>query len=394
MTSTTERRQLRLDVASLGLTPRLALLLTAGSLLAIGLVMVASASMGVADAQFGNPFYFFLRHLIYLALGMVGAVIVYQLPMAFWQRHSWLVFGIGIALLVLVLIPGVGRRVNGSSRWIGLPGLTVQPSELVKLATMMFMAAYLVRRGDEVRGSWKGAIKPLVVIGLAIVLLLAEPDFGASVVIIAAAVGMLWMGGAPVGRFAALILAVVGLGALLIVFEPYRMRRLTAFLDPWQDQFDSGYQLVQSLIAFGRGEWFGVGLGNSVQKLFYLPEAHTDFVFAVFAEEFGLFGVLIVFTLIYGLVYAALTIGRRAVEAGQLFGGYLAYGIAFLIGVQSLINVSVNVGLFPTKGLTLPLISFGGTSLIIACAMLAILLRVDGETALAATSSRRPERVR
>lgn len=371
-------------------TTRQWLVVVAGLLFAVGVMMVASASMGVAESLYGNAFYFFTRHLIYLVVGLLAGLVAYQLPVAFWQRMGWPLLIVATVLLVMVLIPHVGRRVNGSMRWLGLGPITIQPSELAKLFVVNFMAGYLVRRGEEVRSRWSGFIKPFVVLSIIVGLLLLEPDFGSVVVAMSAVIGMLFLAGTPLPQFMVLIFGSAGLGALIAIAEPYRWKRLTAFTDPWADQFDTGYQLTQSLIAFGRGEWWGVGLGNSVQKLFYLPEAHTDFVFAVFAEEFGLVGVSLVIMLFFALVACSLNIGRRAEEAGNHFGGYLANGIGLLIGVQALINIGVNTGFFPTKGLTLPLISYGGSSLVVVFVMLAILLRVDAETtALQAASGRK-----
>lgn len=373
------------------ITQRHVLLLSAGTLFCIGLIMVASASMGVAEALYGNAFYFFIRHLIYLLMGLTAGLIASRLPMHFWEKYSgWLLFGAFIFLL-LVLIPGIGKRVNGSMRWIGLGPITMQPSELAKLMVVVYLAAYLVRRQDEVRSRWAGFIKPMLLVGLAVGLLLLEPDFGASMVMMSAVLAMLFLAGTPLVQFAALISVVLVAGVFAVIFEPYRMKRLMAFTDPWADQFNSGYQLAQSLIAFGRGEWFGVGLGKSVQKLFYLPEAHTDFVFAVYAEEFGLVGVLFVITLFVLLVRAGLKIGQRAEAQGKHYSAYLAYGIAMLIAVQAMVNIGVNTGFFPTKGLTLPLVSYGGSSLIVVFVMLGILLRIDQEsgTATAAQGGKR-----
>lgn len=369
-------------------TDRQVLMLTAGILFCVGLVMVGSASMGVAEAQFGNPFYFLIRHLIYLLVGLVAGSIVSRIPIGVWQRYSWPFLGAAFLLLLVVLVPGLGRRVNGSMRWIGVGPLTIQPSEIAKLMVVVYLAAYLVRRQDEVRSSWSGFLKPMAVVAIAVAFLLREPDFGASMVMLSAVLAMLFLAGTPIVQFAALISVVFVAGAAAIIFEPYRMKRMLAFTDPWADQFNSGYQLAQSLIAFGRGEWFGVGLGHSVQKLFYLPEAHTDFVFAVFAEEFGLFGVLIVISLFFVLVRAGLKIGRAAEEKELHYSAYLAYGISMLIGVQALINIGVNTGFFPTKGLTLPLVSYGGSSLVIVFAMLGILLRIDQETQQAVVAKR------
>lgn len=362
-----------------GVTSRHLLMLSAGILLSIGLIMVASASMSVADAQFGNPFYFLIRHLVYMLMGVVVGMFAVRVPIATWQRFSGMLLLTAFILLVLVLIPGIGRRINGSMRWIGLGPLTLQPSEFAKFAVITYISAYLLRRQDEVRSSWSGFIKPMAVVCIAVLLLLLEPDFGASMVTVSAVLGMLFLAGTPLLQFAVLISTVLLAGSLAVIFEPYRMKRMLAFTDPWSDQFNSGYQLTQSLIAFGRGEWFGVGLGRSVQKLFYLPEAHTDFVFAVYAEEFGLVGVLFVIGLFWLLVRSAVRIGQQAELRNQIYPAYLAYGIAFVIAMQALVNIGVNMGLFPTKGLTLPLVSYGGSSLLIVFLMLGVLLRIDSE---------------
>lgn len=362
-----------------GVTPRYLLMLSAGILLSIGLIMVASASMSVADALFGSPFYFLVRHLVYIFLGIAVGLFAMRVPIATWQRFSGVLLLTGFILLVLVLIPGIGRRINGSMRWIGVGPLTLQPSEFAKFAVIIYMSAYLLRRQEEVRSSWLGFIKPMAVVGVAVLLFLLEPDFGASMVTVSAVLGMLFLVGTPLLQFAVLISTVVVMGSLAVIFEPYRMKRMLAFTDPWADQFNSGYQLTQSLIAFGRGEWFGVGLGKSVQKLFYLPEAHTDFVFAVYAEEFGLVGVLFMIGLFWLLVRSAVRIGQQAELRSQIYPAYLAYGIAFLIAMQALVNIGVNMGLFPTKGLTLPLVSYGGSSLLIVLLMLGVLLRIDSE---------------
>lgn len=363
----------------LGVTPRTLLLVSAGTLFGIGLVMVASASMGVAEAQFGSPFYFFSRHLIYMVVGLIAGAVVMNVPVATWHRLSWLLLAAAFVLLIAVLIPGIGRRINGSMRWIGVGGLTVQPSEFAKFAVVAFVSSYLVRRQDEVRTHWLGFVKPVAVVVLVVLLLLAEPDFGASMVTMAAVLGMLFLAGTPLGPYIVLLSLVLVLGGLLVWLEPYRLQRVLSFTDPWANAYDSGYQLTQSLIAFGRGEWLGVGLGQSVQKLFYLPEAHTDFVLAVYAEEFGFVGVLLLITLFCVLVGSAMRIGQRAELREAFFGAYLAYGLAIMLGVQALVNIGVNMGMFPTKGLTLPLVSYGGTSLLVVFGMLGVLLRIDTE---------------
>lgn len=369
---------LRDSLASL--TERQVLLLSAGFLFCIGLIMVGSASMGVADASYGNPFYFFIRHFIYLGIGLLTAAVVMQIPMQTWNQYCYHFFLLALLLILVVLIPGIGKRVNGSMRWIGVGGLTLQPSEVMKLAAVLALAGYLVRRQEEVRSKLSGFAKPMAFVAIVLFLLLMEPDFGASLVILTAVMAMLFLAGAPLVQFIAISGAVVVAGIAVMIAEPYRMKRLLAFTNPWEDQYGSGYQLVQSLIAFGRGDWFGVGLGHSVQKLFYLPEAHTDFVFAVYAEEFGLVGVLCLLLAVAALITAALRIGQRAERAGQYFSAYTAYGLAVIIGIQSAINIGVNIGFFPTKGLTLPLVSYGGSSLIVVFAILAVLLRIDAES--------------
>ena len=361
------------------LTARRLLMLAAGILACIGVIMVASASMGIASADFNNPFYFFTRHLIYVLIGVTAATIAANIPMQFWQRWGWHILFVAFVLLVLVLIPHIGRRINGSARWLGVGGLTIQPSEIAKFAIVLYMSNYLVRRQDAVRQGLKGLKGAVIVVGLAVALLMTEPDFGASLVLMVSLLGMLFLAGAPFKHFIILAAGAVG-GAIALAFSAeYRVKRLLSFWDAWDDVYGTDYQLSQSLIAFGRGDWFGVGLGHSVQKLFYLPEAHTDFVFAVYAEEFGLVGVLVLMASFYVLVQSAIRIGRNAEAMGLLQEAYLAYGMTFLILMQAIINISVCTGLFPTKGLTLPFISYGGSSLVVVFTMLGILLRIDSE---------------
>ena len=349
------------------------------ALLGLGLVMITSASTEVAAALTGNPLYHMIRHLIYLALGLTAGVVTLLVPMAFWQRFGGTLLLVAVVLLIMVLLPGIGREVNGANRWIGFGMFNVQPSELAKLFTVLFLAGYLVRRQTEVREKLIGFLKPLAVLAPIAGLLLAEPDFGATVVLVGASIAMLFLGGVNLWRFIPLAAGVLAAGALVMTGQSYRMQRLTNFVDPWADQFGAGYQLSQALIAFGRGEWFGVGLGNSVQKQFYLPEAHTDFVFAVLAEELGMVGALATVALFVFVSVRALYIGLWAEKAKQLFSAYVAYGLAFLWIGQVLINIGVNVGLLPTKGLTLPFLSYGGSSLVICCVSLALLLRIEWE---------------
>lgn len=353
------------------------------ALIVIGFLAMSSASIEFAAERYGNPFFHSTRYVFHLSLGLVSALIVYRIPMSFWQRTGWFWLLAGFALLLIVLVPGVGREVNGSRRWLALGPLTLQCSELVKVCVVLYLAGYLVRRQDEVREQWKGFIKPMVVLFLVTILLMLEPDFGATVVTLCTAFGMMFLAGVRLWQFSLVILAALAALVLLVVSEPYRMQRLTAFTDPWADQFNSGYQLTQSLIAFGRGEWFGVGLGNSIQKLFYLPESHTDFVFAIYAEEFGFVGAMVLLALFAVLVARMLLAGRRSEQLGLTFNSYVAYGIALMMSGQIFINIGVNIGLLPTKGLTLPFLSYGGSSLMVSCVLLAMVFRIYSDLIIA-----------
>lgn len=348
-------------------------------LLGLGLVMIASASSEVAAAQTGSPLYHMIRHLIYLVIGLGAAGVVLMVPMNIWQRYGWIMLLAAFALLVLVLVPGIGREVNGARRWIGFGAFNVQPSEIAKVFVVVYLAGYLVRRQEEVRESWAGFFKPFVVLLPMAGLLLLEPDFGATVVMMGSAMAMLFLGGVGMLRFGLMVALAVGAVFVLVQTQEYRLQRLITFTDPWADQYGSGYQLTQALIAFGRGEWFGVGLGNSIQKQFYLPEAHTDFVFSVLAEELGFVGALATLALFVFVSVRALYVGLWAERAKQFFSSYVAYGLAFLWIGQFLINIGVNTGLLPTKGLTLPFLSYGGSSLVICCVSLALLLRIEWE---------------
>ena len=349
------------------------------ALLGLGLVMIASSSSEIAAVNLGNTHYNTIRHLVYLALGLVACGLTLMVPMAEVQKYSAHLLLIAVVLLILVLLPGIGREVNGAKRWIGVGLFNVQPSEVAKVCAVIFLAGYLVRRQQEVRGSWMGFFKPLMVLVPVAGLLLLEPDFGATVVMLGAAAGMLFLGGVGLFRFSLMVL--LAMGAIYArVQDPYRWARITNFSDPWADQFGAGYQLSQALIAFGRGEWLGVGLGNSVQKQFYLPEAHTDFVFSILAEELGLVGALLTLALFVFVAVRSLYVGLWAERSKQFFSAYVAYGLALLWIGQILINIGVNVGLLPTKGLTLPFLSYGGSSLIICCASLGMLLRIEWET--------------
>ncbi len=358
------------------------LLSCAFALMMIGLVMIGSASIEIADSRTGQPTFYLLRHASFLGLGLVSAIIVYQIPLAQWHQKGWLLLFISFFLLAILMVPGIGRTINGSTRWIGLGGgLNLQASEFAKLLLIAYVAGYLDRRREEVLADWWGFMKPMIIMGLAALLLLMEPDFGATVVIGCSLMGMIFLSGAKLTRFLVL-LAFCSVGAVvLVLIQPYRLKRLTGFVEPWSDPFGDGYQLTQALIAFGQGEIAGVGLGNSVQKLFYLPEAHTDFVFSILAEEFGLVGVTITIVLFSVLVYRAMVIGRKAEVTGNRFNAYFAYGLGILFASQAFINMGVNTGLLPTKGLTLPLVSYGGSSLLVSCMAIAVLTRIACETA-------------
>lgn len=362
------------------------LLFSTGAIICLGLVMLASASLSVSESITGDSFYFFQRQVIFLGAGLGVAAIVYQLPIKFWDQYSALLLSVGFLLLIIVLVPYVGKSVKGSMRWIPLGPINFQPSELAKILLVVYLASYLVRRSDEVRNTWLGLLKPLGILSLATVLLLAEPDFGSVVVIMVAAFTMLFLSGVKLKQFSSVLGIGVLLVAILAIAKPYRMQRLIDFRDPFENPFGSGYQLTQSLIAFGRGEWTGIGLGNSIQKLFYLPEAHTDFLFAVLAEELGLLGNLLVIALYTAIVVSALYIGRASAEKQHAFAAYVAYGLSILIGIQVVFNLGVNMGVFPTKGLTLPLMSYGGSSLIMNCMTIGILLRIDRENRAEATA--------
>ncbi|PKM21381.1 MAG: putative lipid II flippase FtsW, partial [Gammaproteobacteria bacterium HGW-Gammaproteobacteria-14] len=342
----------------------LALLVCALVLAVIGLVMVMSASLQIGETKFGSPFYFFSRHLVHLTVALLAGAFCYLLvPIALVERLRFVALIAAISVLVLVLIPGIGREVNGSQRWISLPGFNVQASELAKLGYLVWLAGYINNKREELLESWQAFLIPLGVLGFMVFLLLLEPDFGAAVVLGLATMGMLFMAGVPVLRFLSIaLIAVIGAAGVALL-QPYRVSRLMSFMDPWADQFGSGYQLTQSLIAFGRGHFDGVGLGNSVQKLFYLPEAHTDFVFAVTAEEFGLLGSVSLVLLFMFVCWRIFRLAMSLLSRQEVFSGQLVLGIGLVFATQAFVNIGVNMGLLPTKGLTLPLVSYGGSSL-------------------------------
>jgi len=354
------------------------LLLLGFTLLGFGFLMVTSASLHLGD-KFGVPFYYSWKHLFSILIGLSGGLVLMQVPSNLWQKFSVHLFIFGLVLLVMVLIPGIGRSAGGATRWIPLGIFNLQSSEFMKLFVILYMAGYLVRRHVEVRHTIKGFAYPMLLLGLASALIILEPDMGTTIVILVTALGMLFLGGAQLMQFVLLIGVVGSALAALILTSDYRMARFSGYLDPWADVNGSGYQLAQALIAFGRGEWTGVGYGNGIQKQFYLPEAHNDFLMAVIGEEFGLFGTVVVVLLLSLFVWRAFCIGTEALMKSRRFAAYVAYGVAVWIGFQAFVNIGVNVGLLPTKGITLPFMSFGGNSIIVACLALAMLLRIDYE---------------
>ena len=356
-----------------------------------GLVILASASISVADNAANDPFHYVGRQAFAAVLGVGVAFACALIPMTFWRSTGPLALLFGLALLLVVVLPGVGHTVNGSTRWLRLGMFNLQVSEPARLCLFIYLAGYLVRQNRNLRESFTGFLRPMLVLSIACGLLLAEPDFGAAIVLLATALTMLFVAGARFRDFFMFFGAAAIAMAGLALTSPYRLERVTAFLDPWADPYNSGFQLTQSLIAIGRGEWFGVGLGDGVQKLFYLPEAHTDFVFAVFAEEFGLFGAVLLIGLFLSLVWRIYRLGMRAAKAERFFEAYLAIGIGTWLGLQAFINIGVNMGLLPTKGLTLPLISYGRSSLLVTLASIGILLRIHHELV---TDARTPNRRR
>ena len=353
------------------------LLFTVMLLVAYGFVMIASASMPVGERIYSNHYHFIMRHGVFICLALVAAAIVVQVPMDKWQKYNGFLLLSSILLLIVVLL--IGRTVNGAQRWIVLGPINIQAAEPAKLFFFAYLSSYLVRKHEEVLTHVKGFAKPLVVFFVAAVLLLKQPDLGTVVVMFITTLSLLFLAGAKLWQFFALILTGVSAIGLLIWMEPYRVNRITSFLDPWADPYGTGYQLTQSLMAYGRGDWFGQGLGNSVQKLAYLPEAHTDFVMAVLAEELGLIGVLAILALLLIVVFKAMLIGQKALKNGRAFEGYFALSIGVWFSFQTMVNVGGTAGALPTKGLTFPLVSYGGSSLIVMFIAVAVLLRIDHE---------------
>lgn len=350
-------------------------------LLIIGYVMVASASLHLGVKHANNYLHYPIRQMIHIGLGLILAFLVASVPLRVWENKGLLLFITGLALLIVVLVPGLGVKVNGSTRWLSLGGLRIQVSEVVKFFAVIFMAGYITRQQRILRESAWGLIKPLSLFGVASALLLCEPDLGSAVVIVVIAMGMMFMAGARMLSFAVLFSIVAVMGVLLAYLEPYRWERVVSYRNPWADPEKSGFQLVQALISFGRGEWFGVGIGSGVQKLFYLPEAHTDFLFSVIAEELGLLGVVTVIGLFALLIWRTFEIGALAEKAGQQFAAFIAYGLGIWLGFQSFVNMGVNMGILPTKGLTLPFMSYGGGSMMTLCCAMGLLFRVHSEIA-------------
>ncbi len=355
------------------------LVIVSASLLAIGYVMMASSSLHLGIKETGNSFYYPIRQSLHIALGLILGICVALTPIRVWEKSGQWLFIFGILLLIVVLVPGLGVKVNGSTRWLSIFGMRVQVSEVVKFFSVIYMAGYVTRHQESIRKSIFALFKPIILFSGACILLLMEPDFGSAVVIMIIAMGIMFLAGARLSPFIILLSSGSVLAALLVYFEPYRMKRVTSFLNPWADAKDTGYQLVHALISFGRGEWVGVGLGSGIQKLFYLPEAHTDFLFSVIAEELGLLGVLTVIGLFALLVWRTFEIAAAAEKADERFSAFIAYGLGIWFGFQSFVNMGVNMGILPTKGLTLPLMSYGGGSMMIMCCAVALIFRIQSE---------------
>jgi cell division protein FtsW len=368
------------------------LLAIVAGILVLGYVMVVSASLHLGVKMDKGSYYYPLHQLFHIGLSLLLAFFIAATPMRFWQESGPVLFLAGLILLIVVLIPGVGIRVNGSVRWMSIGGLRIQVSEVVKFFAVVYMAGYVTRHPQSVRESAFGLVKPLVLFSVACFLLLLEPDFGSSVVILIIAMGIMFLAGARLSQFIGLLLLVALLALLLAYLSPYRWQRIVSFREPWDDPLGTDFQLVQALIAFGRGEWFGVGLGSGIQKLFYLPEAHTDFLFSVIAEELGLAGVITIIGLFTFLIGRTFAIARAAEQIGQTFSAFVAYGLGIWFGFQAFVNMGVNMGILPTKGLTLPLMSYGGGSMIVMCCALGLLFRIHSDIADASKSGNRKKR--
>ena len=366
-------------------------------LILIGLVMVTSASIGIADQLTQDPFYYGKRQFFRIILGLLMVWLAFKIPLNFWKNNGLVLMLGSIALLGFVLIPGIGHTVNGSTRWLNFGAFTFQISEVSKLFLIIYLSGYLIRRSEEVQTNTMGFVKPMLVLAIASGLLILEPDFGAATVLLLTGLGMMFLGGVRFGQFTLFLLGTLAIMVMLAVSSPYRLSRITSFMDPWADPFNSGFQLTQSLIAIGNGGWFGSGLGGSIQKLFYLPEAHTDFLFAIYAEEFGLAGTVVLIALYALFALRCFSIGKMALHGQQVFGAYLAYGVGLLVTLQAVINIGVNMGALPTKGLTLPFISYGGSSILTMSFAVGLVLRVyreyqQGESDTAVIAGRRSRR--
>ena len=368
----------RSDFVPLGL-PDFHFILTACALACLGFLLVASSSIEVASDRYGQPFSFATKHGLFLIIALAGGVVAYLIPTRWWYNYATHFLLLSILLLAIILIPGIGLTVKGATRWLSLGFFNLQPSEIAKFTMMLFLASYLVRRLEEVRQHVSGFLKPMAVVGLIAVLLLLEPDYGTLLVLSCAVMGVLLLAGAPFTQYIAFGSALMLGLAVLAIIEPYRLERIATIFNPWEDRYGAGYQITQALLAFGRGGLFGMGLGNSVQKLFYLPEAHTDFVFAILAEELGLVGALTTVGMMTYMVWRGFLIGRRAELGDRPFAAYLTYGLVLLIALQILINLAVNIGLAPTTGLTLPLLSYGGSSLVMTAASLGVIARISAD---------------
>ena len=359
--------------------------------------MVTSASIGIADQLTQDPFYYGKRQFFRIILGLLLVWLAFKIPLNFWKNNGLVLMLGSIALLGFVLIPGIGHTVNGSTRWLNFGAFTFQISEVSKLFLIIYLSGYLIRRSEEVQTNTMGFVKPMLVLAIASGLLILEPDFGAATVLLLTGLGMMFLGGVRFGQFTLFLLGTLAIMVLLAVSSPYRLSRITSFMDPWADPFNSGFQLTQSLIAIGNGGWFGSGLGGSIQKLFYLPEAHTDFLFAIYAEEFGLAGTVVLIALYSLFALRCFSIGRMALHGQQVFGAYLAYGVGLLVTLQAVINIGVNMGALPTKGLTLPFISYGGNSILTMSFAVGLVLRVyreyqQGESDAVVIAGRRSRR--